>query len=218
MKNDSKSDIADRQLPTVDTPHNESEWTEIGTAEITQSIFGKARVHIIRQHDKVRRAWFLTALVVSLMVTAVAAVIWQEQNAPLASTTAPAPQLSALPEANAPASPVVAIPATVLPLMEEGKPGAPTAIDNPAASRVPQKILSVNTAEHTTAKPTGPRHVIASKPTTAILTTNNNAAKSQTDMQQFPKLSAPLVPPTTPSATQPEGGNQLADPINAQHN
>lgn len=202
MKNDSKSDIADRQLPTVDTPHNESEWTEIGTAEITQSIFGKARVHIIRQHDKARRAWFLTALVVSLMVTAVAAVIWQEQNAPLASTTAPAPQLSVLPEANAPASPVVAIPATVLPLMEEGKPGAPTAIDNPAASRVPQKILSVNTAEHTT----------------AILATNNNAAKSQTDMQQLPKLSAPLVPPTTPSATQPEGGNQLADPINAQHN
>ena len=223
MRNDSKSDIPDRQLPTLDTPRNESEWTEIGKAEITQSIFGKAKVRIIREHDKARRAWSLTALaVLALMVTAVAAVIWQEQNAPQASktvrSTEPAPQLSALPEASAPASQVVAIPATVLPLMEKGKPGTPTAIDNPAASRVPQQSPAVNIAEHTTAKPVAPRHVIASKPKTAILATNNNAAKSQTDTQPLPKLSAPLVAPTTPPATQPEGGNQLADPINAQHN
>ena len=220
MKNDSKSDIPDRRLPTVDTPHNESEWTEIGKAEITQSIFGKAKVRIIRQHDKARRAWFLAALAV-LMVTTVAALVWQEQNAPQASktvrSTEPAPQLSTLPEASAPASQVVAIPATVLPLMEKGKPGTPTAVDNPAASRVPQQSPTVNAAEHTTAKPVGPRHVIASKPKTATLATNNNAAKSQTDMQPLPKLSAPLVAPTTPPATQPEGGNQLADPINAQH-
>ena len=220
MKNDNKSDMPDRQLPTADTPHNESEWTEIGKAEITQSIFGKAKVHIIRQHDKTRRAWFLAALVV-LMVTTVAVLVWQEQNAPQASktvrSTEPVPQLSALPEANAPAP--QAIPATGIPLiMEKSKPGTPAAIDNPAASRVPQKSLTVNTAEHTTAKPVAPRHVIASKPKTVPLATNKNAAKNQTSMQQLPSLSVPPVAPTTPPATQPEGGNQLADPINAQHN
>ena len=223
MKNDSKSDIPGRQLPTVDTPHNESEWTEIGKAEVTQSIFGKAKVRIIRQHDKARRAWLLTALVVlALMVTAAAAVIWQEQNAPQASktvrSTEPAPQLNARPEASAPASQVVAIPATGILLMEKDKPGTPTAIDNPAASRVPQQSPTVNTAEQTVAKPVAPRHVIASKPKTATRATNNNAAKNQTGMQQLPSLSAPPVAPTTPPATQPEGGNQLADPINAQHN
>ena len=226
MKNDNKSDMPDRQLPTADTPHNESEWTEIGKAEITQSIFGKAKVHIIRQHDKTRRAWFLAALVV-LMVTTVAVLVWQEQNAPQASktvrSTEPAPQLSALPEANAPASQVVAIPATGIPLiMEKSKPGTPAAIDNPADSRVPQQSLTVNAAEQPAAKPVAPQHVIASKPKTMPLATNNNAAKNQTSMQQPPKLPSPIQPvaPTvaTPPATQPTGDNQPADPINAQHN
>ena len=226
MKNDNKSDMPDRQLPTADTPHNESEWTEIGKAEITQSIFGKAKVRIIRQHDKARRAWFLTALaVLALMVTTVAALVWQEQNAPQASktvrSTEPAPQLSALPEANAPAP--QAIPATGIPLiMEKSKPGTPAAIDNPADSRVPQQSLTVNAAEQPAAKPVAPQHVIASKPKTMPLATNNNAAKNQTSMQQPPKLPSPIQPvaPTvaTPPATQPTGDNQPADPINAQHN
>jgi hypothetical protein len=47
---------------------------EIGEAQITHTIFGKAKVRIIRKHDKLHRALWLTAAVV---VTAIAGAVWQ---------------------------------------------------------------------------------------------------------------------------------------------
>lgn len=61
-------DISDRQLLPPASP---SVWTEIGEAEITHNIFGRAKVRIIRKHDNARRALWLVAIV------AVAAIAWQ---------------------------------------------------------------------------------------------------------------------------------------------
>ncbi|BCK88223.1 hypothetical protein MIZ01_2024 [Sideroxyarcus emersonii] len=64
----SQLDISDRQLLPPASP---SVWTEIGEAEITHNIFGRAKVRIIRKHDNVRRALWLVVIV------AVAAIAWQ---------------------------------------------------------------------------------------------------------------------------------------------
>ncbi|MDD5056272.1 MAG: hypothetical protein PHQ60_00270 [Sideroxydans sp.] len=46
-------------------------WTEIGEAQIIHTMFGKAKVRIILQRDKTRRASWLMAMLLALMATAV---------------------------------------------------------------------------------------------------------------------------------------------------
>lgn len=203
MKNGSQLNISDRQLLIVDTRHDEGEWTEIGKAEVTQSIFGKVKVHIIREHDKIHRAWFLTGLATLAVTGLVVVVLWQERNpspasVALQSAVSPKPS-SATVQASAPAPQAENITLTVTTPASGSKPRTPsqTAINDSAASQksAPQQPF----AGQVTAKPVTPRPVIASKPKTAPIATNNDAARNQTDMQQ-----------------PPAGSNQLADPINAQ--
>jgi hypothetical protein len=56
-------DISDRQMQE-NSPPKTSEWTEIGEAKITHTIFGKAEVRIVRKHDKIRRILSLIAMLV----------------------------------------------------------------------------------------------------------------------------------------------------------
>lgn len=65
----SQLDIPDRPL-LGPSPHP-SVWTEIGEAQITHTIFGRAKVRIIRKHDKLHRALWLLAIV------AATAAAWQ---------------------------------------------------------------------------------------------------------------------------------------------
>ncbi len=46
-------DIPDRQLQASTAQSKASTWTDIGEAQITYTIFGKAKVRIIRKHDNV---------------------------------------------------------------------------------------------------------------------------------------------------------------------
>lgn len=202
MKNGSQLNISDRQLLTVDTRHDEGEWTEIGRAEVTQSIFGKVKVHIIREHDKIHRAWFLTGLA-TLAVTGLVVVLWQERNPSPASVALQSADSfttsNATVQASAPAPQAENITPTVTTPASGSKPRTPsqTAIDDSAVSQkgAPHQPF----AGQMTAKPVTPRPVIASKPKTAPIATNNDAARNQTDTQQ-----------------PPAGDDQLADPINAQ--
>jgi hypothetical protein len=69
----SQFDLTDRQLLTGSARPATRMCTEIGNAQITQSIFGKARVRIICAHDRIRRVRILSAL---LAIT-IAIAIWQ---------------------------------------------------------------------------------------------------------------------------------------------
>jgi hypothetical protein len=61
--------ISERQM-LMNTPPKVSDWTEIGTAEITHTIFGRAKVRIIRKHGKVNSSLLLMTL------AAIAVVAW----------------------------------------------------------------------------------------------------------------------------------------------
>ena len=70
----SQFDISGIQLRESKTQPKVSFSREIGDAQIIHTIFGRAKVRIIRKNDKLNRALLLTAAVV---MTAIAAVVWQ---------------------------------------------------------------------------------------------------------------------------------------------
>jgi hypothetical protein len=240
----SQFDIPDRQLLATSAQPGAGIRSDIGEAKITHTIFGRARVRVIREQDKKRRAWLLTALA----VIALAAAAWQgwialQQSELLAppvplseriSVSAPVFQ----PETNTPA-----------PARSSGrsKPESliQTEIDSLVASpnSLPQRPPGLNATKPMNAIPVTAQPLMASKP--APLATNNNSSTNQTDMQPLPKLSDPIQPAApavaTPPATQPAanrpgpvappaepltrkdtstpssaGNNQPPDPVNAQ--
>ena len=69
----SQFDILDRQLLATNTQPRVSIMSDIGEAKITHTIFGGAKVRVIREQDRKLRAWLLAVLV----VTVVAASAWQ---------------------------------------------------------------------------------------------------------------------------------------------
>ncbi len=64
-------DIPDRELLAGSARPNV--WTEIGEAKITHTLFGRAKVRIIRKHDNARRIVWVTGIAAIV----VAAAVWQ---------------------------------------------------------------------------------------------------------------------------------------------
>lgn len=68
------ADITDRQLIQTGAPARKSLSREIGEAEVVHTLFGRARVRIIRKEDGFRHnLWWI---VLAVMLTAVAVQIW----------------------------------------------------------------------------------------------------------------------------------------------
>ncbi|OIR01956.1 hypothetical protein GALL_160430 [mine drainage metagenome] len=64
-------DIPDRELLAGGARPNV--WTEIGEAKVTHTLFGRAKVRIIRKHDNTHRILWLTGIAAIV----VAAAVWQ---------------------------------------------------------------------------------------------------------------------------------------------
>jgi hypothetical protein len=69
----SQFDIHDRQLMAGIPQPKAAIVTDLGEAKITRTFFGRARVRVVREQDRKRRAWLLAILT----VTATAAAAWQ---------------------------------------------------------------------------------------------------------------------------------------------
>ena len=222
----SQFDIPNRQLLAKNAQSRMGMWMDIGEAKITHTIFGKAKVRVIREQDKNRRAWLLTAL----SVTALAAAAWQGwialQQTELLQSAAPPLPLSERIRISAPDSHPANILISAIPPSISSKPGTPsqTEINNPATNRksAPQQAPGLQAAGPMAAKPVTAQPLTASKPLTAKpqatpLAAHNNSPKNQTDLQQPPILSAPIQPtaPTdaTPPATQPAANTPPAEPL-----
>ena len=87
----SEFDIPDRQLLAAAVHTRASGWTEIGEAKVVRTMFGGARVRVIREQDQVRRLWLYAMLAAAVMV----AIAWQawvviQQNEDAQSNVPPA--------------------------------------------------------------------------------------------------------------------------------
>jgi cytoskeletal protein RodZ len=214
-------DVPDRQLLPTSARSRTSFSTEIGEAIVTHTIFGRAKVRIVRKHDKMRRTLWLMAL---LGVTVAAAAAWQgwmaaQQTEPVQAAEPP-PALS------------TNVPESVL------APQTEYLVQPAAVPPVESKLVTPPQAGTNDAP-------ISQKP--APLGANDSPAKSPADVQQPPKpakakqpvtVAKPRVtqPVTQPAAsspaavtplavpldkedaavTAPDGNKQAADPVNAQ--
>ena len=138
--------IPDRNLQESSSRPNVNVWTDIGEAKINQTIFGKAKVSVIRKQDKKRRAW----LWAMLALTAIAAASWQGWvTYQLRLRAAPPPSLSESIKVSPPVfqsvnSPLVAAPPApqvkprMPPLLAPNSlPASPTKNTNPAKNQIP---------------------------------------------------------------------------------
>jgi len=69
----SQFDILDRQLLTINPQPRANKWSDLGEAKISRTILGGAKVRVIREQDRKRRAWLLAALV----AIAITVAAWQ---------------------------------------------------------------------------------------------------------------------------------------------
>lgn len=196
----SQFDITDRQLLAGSS--QASMWSDIGEAKITRTIFGKAKIRVIREKDKIIRAWLLAALA----AIAIAVAAWQgwialQQSELLAATPPLSERISV--------SPPVFQPENIGSAAAQGsgksKPESliQTEIDSLVASPniLPQRPASMNAANPKTAKAVTAQPLVSSNP--LPVPTNNNPSKNQPNSQLHHSLPATVQPATPAVATPP---------------
>lgn len=225
----SQYEIPSRQLLATNRKPGVSSWTEIGEAKITHTIFGKAKVCVILEQGKKRRAWLITAMVLAVM--ALAAAVWQgwiplHQTELLQSATPPIPSSEGTQISTPEFQPEYLAPSATPPSAGNKPITQPqTGINAPAASREAAPQLPLNASGPMAAKQVAPQPLLTSKPQTsspqaATLATGNSSALNQTALQQPPRPPVPIqpaAPPSiaTPPATQPAASKpaSVAPPV-----
>ena len=198
---------------------------EIGEAQITHTIFGRAKVRIIRKGDQARHNMMLAAIVVVLAVAAWQGwLTWQQTEQ--TQSVAPAPEASVEAQARLPVSqPESTVPPVILPAVKS-EPVTPPAsgISIPVASQksVPQQAGNLKEAGQKPAVPAKaqPKPVMI-KPKAispapmmapqqpAPVATSKDVLKNPTDMPPARELPAKrvvtpaAVPPVQPAASSP---------------
>lgn len=221
----SQLDIPDRPL-LGPNPHP-SEWTEIGEAQITHTIFGRAKVRIIRKHDKLHRALWLMAIVVA------AAAAWQgwrvfhpadiQQSADSLSSDSVNERLSSpdLQTGNTAPAAEESVPATT----PQSEPSKPEVIYKAVSQPVHAEQMAIKPAMP---KPETAKPLLAIKPQSAP----TGASEMKSPLKPLPHKPLPPRQPTTqaiaaphaiqpaiqPAASSPAAMPALAAPIYNEDN
>ncbi len=213
MSDPSQPDIADRQLLAINAPRVGT-WTEIGEAEVAYTIFGKAKVRIIRKNDKARRTRMLLLVALAGSILAVAAWRWvaSQQTEPVPASP-DAPQAVIAPVQVAP----VTQPENVVPV-QTAVETQPATISKPAINQKPavrQQQPGLVADEQAVAKPAPARRQKA-----AVTQGEEGAADSGTPKAPAektslsratppsqPALPAVATPPSAKTVERPAAGN-----------
>ncbi len=200
----SQFDITERQLLAGSAQAGMR--SDIGEAKITRTIFGKVKIRVIREKDKIIRAWLLAALA----IVAIAVAAWQgwialQQSKLLAIIPPLSERISVSPPVFQPEN----ISSAAARASGKSKPESliQTEIDSLVASPniLPQRPPAMNAPVPKTAATVTAQPSMASNP--LPVPTNSNTSKNQPNIQLRHSLPAPVQPATpavaTPPATQP---------------
>jgi len=191
----SQFDIPDRQLLATNSQPRVGIMSDIGEAKITHTIFGRAKVRVIREQDRKRRAWLLAVLV----VTGIAAAAWQGWIVlQKMQYVAPAVPLSERIQVSAPVFRPAHIAPDPQPSGRKSESLIQTEIDGLLSGPLPLHPPGWKPA----AKPVRSEPLLANKPQTTSVATINNASINQTNRQQALKPSAAIQPVAAPVAPQ----------------
>lgn len=208
----SQFDIQDRQLLESTGHPGVPRRTDIGEAKIIRTIFGRARVRVVRERDKKLRAWLLTFL----GVMALAAAAWQGwvalQQSELLSPSVPLSERIIV-------SPPVFQPEDITSSTSPSsrrieKTPTQIVLDSMMTRRPPPPTVALKAPQPVVAKPDKPQALAPNKTQTESTATNNLPTKNQTDMQQPFKQAVPSQPVApaivTPPAPQTEANRPAA--------
>jgi len=185
----SQFDIPDRQLLATSSQSSVGRWTNIGEAKITHTIFGKAKVRIICEQDKIRRARLLAALAVAVIAVA-AWQLWMVANQ--AEDNLPSASLSK----------VEVRPITTL-QTETISPEANQKISLTVSRRIePEHILDLKASEQKASKPVSAQPLMTDKQK-AALDISNSEAKNQAETPQHLKQATAIEPAVPNVVTAP---------------
>lgn len=196
----SQFDIPDRQL--MASSGQAGIWSDIGEAKITRTIFGRAKIRVIREKDKILRARLLAALaVITLAIAAWQGWIALQQSKLLAVT----PPLSERISVSAPVFHPEIIPSARSSGRSRSESLIQTEIDSLVASpnRLPQRPSSLNAAKPESEKPVAAQPPMAGNPQPASIATNNGSPLNHTIIQSHSRKSAPGQPAVPAVATPP---------------
>jgi hypothetical protein len=221
----SQPDLQDRQL--IPARSRVSLSREIGDAVITETIFGNARVRIIRKNDKFHRAMWLLALAGAGIVAAAAWQSWvvSQQSVvvpdvvPVVTPSAdvaevvPASQVEAAP-ALAPSAPVIAQP--VAPLQTVPVSAVPAAVAPAKPVFVPRPVI---VKPQSAPQPTGllaqPQFATSLPPKPVFVKPQPPKPAVAATTASSPAITMPLSSPLAKESV-PETGNQTVEPNNLQ--
>lgn len=215
----SQLDVPDRQLLPTSARSRASLSTEIGEAIVTHTIFGRAKVRIIRKHDKMRRTLWLMAL---LGATVAAAAAWQGwmagQQAEPVQTAEPLPALSTnvqenvpVPQPEYPAQPAAVPPVESKPVMSPQAGTSDAPISQKSVPLGANDIPARNPAD--TQQP--PKPVQAKQPVAKPRVTQPVTQPAVNSPAAVAPLAAPSAQEDVP-VPAPAGNKQAADPVNVQ--
>ncbi|HTN94975.1 MAG TPA: hypothetical protein VMJ33_10365 [Gallionella sp.] len=195
----SQFDIPDRQM--MISSAQARMWSDIGEAKITRTIFGRAKVRVIREKDKVMRRWLLAVLAVTVLAIAA----WQgwvvlQQSKLLAAT----PPLSERISVSAPVFHPEILPPATARSSSGGKSESliQTEIDSLVASPNvrPQRPSSLTAPEPVPAKPAAAQPLAASKTQASSPSATGGPLLNQTNLQPHTRSPTP-TPAATPART-----------------
>ncbi len=181
--------------------------SDIGEAKITRTLFGAARVRVIREKDRMLRAWLLTLLALTLLALAG----WQGWNARQEmQMVVPALPLSERIKVSPPVfESGDLLPDTRVSARNNAKTPAELIIDSMATHRppAPQQPLSKT---QTIAQPPANQKAIPNKANPPALATGNNALKKPA-LQQVTRPSVAVQP----AAVRPAAMAPAMQPVQA---
>jgi len=230
-------DISDRQLMDSNSQAKASEWTEIGQAEIVHTIFGKAKVRIIRKQDKMRSAAYLLAMGISLAIAWKGWVLYERTEPKKIESLLP--KLTTRSELSTADSQQQATELSTISL--SAKSNTKPEISNPVSGNQ-SKLQQTHDLSNgqINSKSIVHRPVKSVLPQSGPIATDGNELQNQSEKTLFPQqaskqplnLSQRLIqsPASSPAATslivspgkesaspQSTGDIQFSDPINAKH-
>jgi hypothetical protein len=222
----SQPDLQDRQL--IPARSRVSLSREIGDAVITETIFGNARVRIIRKNDKFHRAMWLLALAGAGIVAAAAWQGWvssrQSEAMPDVETILSSDAV-AMPASQAEASPTIAAPAleSVPPITPpQAAPISPVQNAVPAAVAPAKPVFAprpVIVKPQSAPQPTGllaqPQFATSLPPKPVFVKPQPSKPAVAATAASSPVIAMPLSSPLAKESV-PATGDQTVEPGNLQ--
>ena len=219
----SQFEIPSRRLLATGIPQGLRTLTDVGKAKVAQTIFGKAKVLVIREHARNRHRFLLAAAITTAIVAIAAGQLSQSDEQPVVEDNSP--PLNEKVQISAPTFRPEFVAPSISQSASEATRRTPPPVESRMAIRMepaPQRPPALKSTAPAAAKAESPETVVTSKPKTGVVAASSNLPVKRSETTPPVESPAAIKPPVSEDAMPPEehaeAGEQqpdieLADPL-----